>query len=131
MMGNRIDSEGSYVLGQALVANEALMNLNLRLNNLGDVGGSVLLECLAKNKTLRYLNLSANNLGSSSANTLVNLLESNNSLSLETVMITSNPFSDEDEEAIKSCKQCFLDVRGGSSPAQQEMFLGKRLMPLF
>jgi hypothetical protein len=53
MMGNMIDSEGSYMLGQALVTNEALMNLNLRLNNLGDVGGSVLLECLAKNKTLR------------------------------------------------------------------------------
>jgi len=44
MMGNRMDSEGSYMLGQALVTNEALMNLNLRLNNLGHVGGSVLLE---------------------------------------------------------------------------------------
>lgn len=129
MMGNRIDSEGGSVLGQALATNCSLLDLSLRLNNLGDGGGSALLECLKKNMTLRYMNLSANNLASCTAKTLVTLLESNNALALETVIITSNSFSDEDEEAISSCKQCFLDVRGGSSPARQEMFLGKSLMP--
>jgi len=129
MMGNKIDSQGGSLLGQALATNESLLSLNLRLNHLGDGGGSALLDCLANNVTLRYLNLSANELASLSANALVNMLESNDSLSLEAVIITSNPFSDEDEEAIKSCDRCFLDVRGGSSPGRQEMFLGKSIMP--
>ncbi len=129
LMGNKIESEGGSVLGDSLAANESLLTLNLRLNNLGDLGGSALLDSLWKNATLRYLNLSGNNLASSSANSLVKMLESNDSLSLEAVIITSNPFSEEDEEAIKSCDRCFLDVRGGSSPERQEMFLGKSLMP--
>ena len=129
MMGNRIKSEGGSVLGQGLATNDSLLSLNLRLNSLGDDGGSALLKCIEDNATLRYLNMSANNLASRSANALVALLESNESLSLETIIITTNQFSDEDEEAIKACKQCFLDVRGGSSPVRQEMFLGKNLLP--
>ncbi len=129
LMGNKIDSKGGSILGKSLATNESLLTLNLRLNDLGDLGGSALLDCLWNNATLRHLNLSGNNLASSSANSLVKMLESNDCLSLEAVIITSNPFSEEDEEAIKSCDRCYLDVRGGSSPERQEMFLGKSLMP--
>ena len=130
MMGNKIDSEGGSVLGKSLAENESLLSLNLRLNCLDDLGGSALLDCLLNNATLKYLNLSANNLASRSAIALVNMLEQNDSLSLEAVIITSNPFGEEDEEAIKSCDKCHVDVRGGSSPGRQEMFMGKSLMPL-
>ncbi|KAL7498116.1 hypothetical protein ACHAWT_006027 [Skeletonema menzelii] len=130
MMGNKIDSEGGSVIGLGLAENESLLSLNLRLNCLDDLGGGALLDCLLTNATLKYLNVSANNLASRSANALVNVLERNDSLSLEAVIITSNPFNKKDVEAIKSCNKCHVDVRGGSSPGRQEMFLGESLMPL-
>lgn len=128
LMGNRIGGEGGSLLARDLTKNESLLTLNLRLNNIGDDFGSDLLNCLRSNTTLRSLNLSANNLGSRSANALVALFESNNSLSLETVTITSNAFTDEDEEAIKSCKQCFLDPRSGTSSLAFNS-IEKSLMP--
>ena len=129
VMGNKICSDGGSVLGNKLAENESLLSLNLRLNYLDDIGGSALLDSLVSNTTLEYLNLSGNNLASRSANALVNVLESNDKLSLGAVIITSNPFSEEDEEAIKSCDRCYVDMRGGSSPGRQEMFLGESLMP--
>ena len=127
LMGNRLDIDATLTC--ALAENESLLSLNLRLNEIGDAGGQILVECLEKNDTLQYLNLAGNVLSSRTAKALVRLLESKESSSLVEVDITSNPFSDKDEELIKSCKQCYLDMRGGSSPGRQEMFLGKSLMP--
>ena len=102
-MGNCIDNEGGSIIGKGLETNESVLEINLRLNNLGDEGGSSLFGSLHNNKTLRHVNLSGNSLGSHSAKALVTMFESNDSTALETVVITCNSFTDDDEEAIKSC----------------------------
>lgn len=116
LMGNCIDSEGGSIIGKGLETNESVLEVNLRLNNLGDEGGSYLFGSLHDNKTLRHLNLSGNSLGSHSAKALVTMFESNESTALETVVITCNSFTDDDEEAIKSCNNCktIFDVRSTS-----------------
>ena len=131
LMGNRIDSEGGSIIGKGLETNESLLEINLRLNNLGDEGGSSLFGSLHNNRTLRHVNLSGNSLGSHSAKALVTMFESNDSTALETVVITCNSFTDDDEEAIKSCNNCktIFDVRSSGGPTSSFDILREGVLP--
>ena len=90
--------------------NEALLSLSVRMNNIGDDGGKELLS--ARNKTLTHLNLSANKLGSSSAVALLQTLEKKpDDCALESIVMTSNMFAEEDLIHLSQCKTAFIDVR--------------------
>ncbi|KAL7536988.1 hypothetical protein ACHAXR_007523 [Thalassiosira sp. AJA248-18] len=117
LSGNKISSEGASALGLALVTNESLLSLTLRLNNIGDEGGKDLFEGLVQNSTLRHLNLSANKLGSSSAMALLDVLTENKSedCALESIALTSNEFSEEELLRLSQNKTCYVDIRADTS----------------
>ena len=57
---NFIRPDGAAALGEALMRNESLRVLNLRLNRLGDSGGRALCDGAIEHPTLRELNLACN-----------------------------------------------------------------------
>ena len=118
--GNKISSEGASIMGQALATNESLLSLTLRLNSIGDEGGKDLFEGLKQNATLRHLNLSANKLGSSSAMNLLKLLDEKASpdCELDSIVLTSNEFAEEEVGCLSQCKVCYVDVRTSCDPAK-------------
>ena len=119
LSGNKISSDGASIMGGALATNESLLSLTLRLNNIGDEGGKDLFEGLAQNATLRHLNMSANKLASSSANALLQVLEKKlQDCTLESIILTSNAFSEEELMCLSQCKKCFIDVRTSCEPAK-------------
>mmetsp|Transcript_27500 Transcript_27500/g.57387 ORF Transcript_27500/g.57387 Transcript_27500/m.57387 type:complete len:370 (+) Transcript_27500:112-1221(+) len=119
LSGNRISSEGASVLGKTIAADESLLSLTLRLNNIGDEGGKDLFEGIAQNTTLWHLNMSANKLGSDSAATLHQVLETKSQdCALESIILTSNAFSEEELKCLSHCQICFIDVRTSHGPAK-------------
>ena len=132
LSGNKLASEGASIIGQTLEINKSLLSLTLKLNGIDDKGGSDTIESLHKNRSLTNLNLSANKLESSSASSLLKVLEEkkpNDFCALESVVLTSNLFSQEDLVKLKKCKaSCFIDVRSMKEPttkANKAMWLSE------
>ena len=66
MCDNQIHSEGGKFLGRVLQSNSCLLDMNIRLNRLGEKGGCYVFEGLKSNNTLEKLNISGNGLGDGS-----------------------------------------------------------------
>ena len=110
LSGNNISSDGASAVAKSLATNESLLSLTLRLNNIGDEGGKDMFDSLAQSSCLRYLNMSANKL--SSADALLRVLdEISPDHFLETIVLTSNAFSEKDATRLRCCEVCFIDVR--------------------
>lgn len=109
---NCIHAEGGRTIGRLLRNNKSLVNLDLRLNRLGDSGCQFVIEGLKQNDTLKILNLASNGLASLSITTLSTLLkgfsedlkinskgdraENYSSNGLESIDLSSNDLSDDD-----------------------------------
>ena len=116
LAGNKISSEGAAAIGKSLATNDSLLTLNLRLNAIEDGGGRNFFQGLEQNSTLRRINLSANELGAGSVATLLEVLEKKSEdCSLDSIVLTSNSFTDEECASLSRCKVCFIDVRSKSS----------------
>ena len=111
LSGNKLSSDGCAAIGQALVSNESLISLILRLNNIGDSGAMVLFESLRVNKTLEHLNLSANNL--CSATFLLQVLKEKwgGCHPLDTIIMTSNSFNEDELIRLGEWKTPPIDAR--------------------
>jgi hypothetical protein len=111
LSGNKLSSDGCAAIGQALVSNESLISLILRLNNIGDSGAMVLFESLRVNKTLEHLNLSANNL--CSATFLLQVLKEKSGAchTLDTIIMTSNSFNEDELIRLGEWKTPPIDAR--------------------
>ena len=74
-----IDTDGAKVLADNLNATK-LMELDLKLNNIGDAGTCLLADALMANTTLAKLNLSFNNMSRDGAKALADVLKTNTTL---------------------------------------------------
>jgi Leucine-rich repeat (LRR) protein len=95
LSGNKICHLGAAKIGAALVDNESLVSLNLGLNKLEDQGGVNLFQCIAQNSNLKVVNVSADKLGAETASVIVQLVAPK-ATSIESLVLTSNSFSDDD-----------------------------------
>lgn len=109
---NLIRVPGAKALGKALMLNNVLRSLSLRLNRLTDDGGQAVVDGLKENKSLTMLNLSNNELGAESAQSFSDALKKN--ATLQHVVLTGNNFSEDAGklllEAVRSSHNTSLTV---------------------
>jgi NLR family CARD domain-containing protein 3 len=79
-------------LAEALRENEALNELNLQANQIGDEGALALAEMLEHNPALSILNIEQNAVSDVGGGALLAVLQSNTS-ALETLHLSGNPIS--------------------------------------
>ena len=92
-------------LGVALASNDSLLSLNLGLNEIVDDDGASFFRGIQENQCLRYVDVSFNKLGTGSARAILDVVGSGNT-SIETVVISSNLFSDEELEELSQHTSC-------------------------
>ena len=107
---------GGKALGRALMLNNTLENLSLRLNRLTDEGGAPIIVGLKNNSSLKRLNLSNNELGCESTEALADTLKANGTL--EELHLTGNLIGEEGGKVLLDAARgnqslTLLDVRAG------------------
>ncbi|KAG9344666.1 hypothetical protein JZ751_010352 [Albula glossodonta] len=80
LCGNRIQGPGAQAMAHALAKNTTLLDLNFRLNFLGDDGGQAIAHALLKNRTLVTVHLGANQMTEPTAMVLSQVLVQNSVL---------------------------------------------------
>ena len=118
LSGNRLDRDAGNILGKALRINNTLLTLSLRLNSLKDCGGWALFAGMRDNISLQLINVSANGLGSRVVEELSTMDQEGKTRSRRrsfapTIVLTSNPFSSEDMEILRSLRSLKIDTRQG------------------
>eukprot|EP01060_Flectonema_neradi_P011335 TRINITY_DN18425_c0_g1_i1.p1 TRINITY_DN18425_c0_g1~~TRINITY_DN18425_c0_g1_i1.p1 ORF type:complete len:276 (+),score=70.57 TRINITY_DN18425_c0_g1_i1:296-1123(+) len=118
---NLVGVGGGKALGRALMLNNTLENLSLRLNRLTDEGGAPIIAGLKNNSSLKKLNLSNNELGCESTEALSDTLKANGTL--EELHLTGNLIGEEGGKVLLDAARgnqslTLLDVRAGGVTQQ-------------
>lgn len=119
---NSIGPRGGEAIGAVLRRSDALVHVDLRLNQLGDVGGAAVMAGIAacNSRTLTSLSMANNNVGGQTAAAFAGVLASP-SCALTSVDLAGNAIDEDGAQLIRSALQqghgsslCSLDLRANT-----------------